>query len=211
MCPHLPRVARSRTRRDPVRKVGHTSGDACTRCARDHPHGLARPEPAGGSQRLISMTTHSAPGRHATFLRAGCDRKTSGWASVVTGFVALWVAAATGLLYFDNMASPLHEYPRLVGKLAGLGCGSLAGASVFTLTWWVARRSRVLLVVLVGAVCMSGWVLLPRQVDVSESWVPQVNPRWACTGWSFRHYPPDTSDASDTIYCVGLETRIADG
>ena len=144
-------------------------------------------------------------------MRAGCDREPSGWASVVTGFVALWVAAATGLLYFDNMASPLHEYPRLVGKLAGLGCGSLAGASVFTLTWWVARRSRVLLVVLVGAVCVSGWVLLPRQVDVSESWVPQVNPRWACTGWSFRHYPPDTFDASDTIYCVGLETRIADG
>jgi len=138
------------------------------------------------------MTTHSVPGKHATFLRAGCDRKTSAWASAVTGSVALWVTAASGLLYFDN-------------------CGFLAGATVFTFTWWVARRSRVLLIVLVGAVCASAWVLLPRQIDVSESFFPRSNPRWACTGWSFRHYPPDTSDAAATTYCVGLEERIADG
>ena len=140
-----------------------------------------------------------------------CDRWTFHWASVATGLVALWVAAASGLLYFDNADGPLGEYPRLVGALAGLGCGSLAGATVLTLTWWVARRSRVLLIVLVGAVSVSGWVLLPRHVDVSQSWVPQINPRWACTGWSFSQYPPDTCDAAATIYCVGRETQIADG
>lgn len=144
-------------------------------------------------------------------MQAGCDRNTSAWASGVTGFVALLVAAASGLLYFDNLYGPLGEYPPLLGALAGLGCGSLAGATVFTFTWWVALRSRVLLIVLVGAVCASGWMLLPRQVDVSESWVPRSNPRWACSGWSFRHYPPRTSDAAATTCCFGLEERIADG
>jgi hypothetical protein len=147
---------------------------------------------------------------HRRIVQVGCDREISAWASVVTGFVALLVAAASGLLYFDNLYGPLGEYPRF-GALAGLGCGSLAGATVFTFTWWVARRSRVLLIVLVGAVCASGWVLLPRQVDVSESWVPRSNPRWACTGWSFRHYPPRTSDAADTTYCVGLEDMLRVG
>jgi hypothetical protein len=157
------------------------------------------------------MTTHSVPERHATFLRAGCDRKTSGWASAVTGSVALLVTAASGLLYFDNLYGPLGDYPHLLGTLAGICCGFLAGATVFTFTWWVARRSRVLLIVLVGAVCASAWVLLPRQIDVSESFFPRSNPRWACTGWSFPHYPPDTFDAAATTYCVGLEERIADG
>ena len=89
------------------------------------------------------MTTHSAPERHATFLRAGCDRKTSGWASAVTGSVALLVTAASGLLYFDNASGPLGDYPHLLGKIAGLCCGLLSGATVSTFTWWVARRSRV--------------------------------------------------------------------
>lgn len=89
--------------------------------------GPAWPELAGGSQRPISMTTHSLPVRHATFLRAGCDRRTSHWASVVTGFVALWVTAASGLLYFANADGPLGEYPRLVGALAGLGAGPSPG------------------------------------------------------------------------------------
>lgn len=54
-------------------------------------------------------------------------------------------------------------------------------------------------------------MLLPRQVDVLESWVDRPNPRWSCTGWSFVHYPLETFDAAATVYCVGLEERIADG
>ena len=123
----------------------------------------------------------------------------------------MWVAAASGLLYFDNYYGPLRNYPHLLGTIAGLCCGLLSGAAVFAFTWWIARRSRVLLIVLVGAVCVSAWVLLPRQIDVSESFMPQSNPRWTCTGWSFLHYPPDTSDANEITYCVGLEERIADG
>ena len=150
-------------------------------------------------------------GRHARFLRAKCDRRASAGASVVTGAVALWFAATVGLLYFDNFDGPLRDSSHLVRTIAGLGCGLLSGATVFAFTWWIARRSLVLLVVLVGAVCVSAWVLLPRQIDVSESWVPQSNPRWTCTGWTFDYYPPDTYDASGITYCVGLEERIADG
>src|SRR5674476_1070547 len=89
------------------------------------------------------MTTYSVPGKHATFLLAGCDRKTSGWASAVTGSVALLVTATSGLLYFDNASGPLGHYPHLLGTITGLCCGFLSGATVSTFTWWVARRSRV--------------------------------------------------------------------
>jgi len=157
------------------------------------------------------MTTHSVPGKHATFLRAGCDRRTAVCASAVTGSVALWVATASGRLYFDNFYGPLRDSPHLLRVIAGLGCGLLAGAAVFTFTWWIARRSRLLLIMVVGVVCAGAWVLWPRQIDVSESWVPRSNPRWACTGWSFDYYPPDTYDANSITYCVGFEERIADG
>ena len=88
-----------------------------------HPHVQYRPEPADSSQRPISMMTHSVPGKHPTFLRAGCDGKTSAWASAVTGSVALLVTAASSLLYFDNLYGPLGCYPHLLSTIA------LAGAS----------------------------------------------------------------------------------
>ncbi len=153
----------------------------------------------------------SPHGRRTTLLRAGCDRTTSALAGAVTGSVALWVTAASGLLYFDNFYGPFSDYPQRLGRIAGLGSGLLSGVMVFVLTWWVARRSRVLLIVLVGIVCACAWVLFPRQIDVSESFVPQSNARWACTGWSFVHYPPDTYDGDAITYCVGFEERIADG
>jgi hypothetical protein len=153
------------------------------------------------------MTTRLVSEGHPTASWSGGDRE----ASALAGLVALAVATAAGLLYFDNLYGPLGEHPGVRGPLAGLGCGALAGATAFTAVWLAGRRSGVLSVVLVVGVCASGWVLWPRQIDVSESWVPQRNPRWACTGWSFAHYPPDTSDADATTYCVGLEKRIADG
>ena len=106
-------------------------------------------------------------------------------------------------------ATPIVSTAR--GALTGLGCGAAAGAAVFACTFAVARRSRLLLVILLGVVCVASWVLLPRQIDVSESWVPQPSPRWSCTGWSFQHYPPGAQDASATRYCVGLEKRIPNG
>jgi hypothetical protein len=129
----------------------------------------------------------------------------------VAGSVALGVTASAGLLYFNNLYGPLGERPSYTGRLAGLGCGVVAGAAVFAVTRWVARRSRVVLIALGIVICVSAWVLMPHRIDVSESWVPQPNPRWACTGWSFQHYPPGTMDGNAVTYCVGLEERIADG
>jgi hypothetical protein len=131
-------------------------------------------------------------------------------ASAVSAGVVLLLVSAVGVLSLDNAYGPLAEHPRL-GGLAGLGAGVLAGALVLALGWWAGRRSPLLLLALVVAVCASGWVLTPRRVDTSESFVPRPNARWSCTGWSFRHYPPETSDAATTTYCVGLERRIADG
>lgn len=87
----------------------------------------------------------------------------------------------------------------------------MAGIVVSLVARLVARRSSAALAVLVVVVSVAGWVLLPRQVDVSESWVPRPNPRWSCTGWSFQHYTPGTMDGSATQICVGLERRISDG
>ena len=79
------------------------------------------------------------------------------------------------------------------------------------ITQWVALRSTGALSVLLGAPPVGGVVLFPRQIDVSESWVPRPNERYACTGWEFRYYPPGTYDGSATTFCIGLERRIADG
>jgi drug/metabolite transporter (DMT)-like permease len=124
--------------------------------------------------------------------------------------VTFCVTTSAGVLYLNNLYGPFGDRGGL-GTLVGLGCGAVAGVVVFVLARLVARRSRVALAVLVAAVCAAGWVLLPRQVDVSESWVPQPNPRWSCTGWSFQHYTPGTMDGSATHICVGLEKRISDG
>jgi hypothetical protein len=142
--------------------------------------------------------------------RSGCARTTSATVGALSGLVALVVATRTALLYFDNLYGPLGAQPR-AGALTGLACGLLTGAVVFASTRWAALRSRALVILLAGVVCAGAWVVTPRQVDVSESWVPRPNPRWSCTGWSFRHYPPETSDAAATTYCVGLEKRITDG
>ena len=80
-------------------------------------------------------------------MRAGCDGKTSAWDSAVTGSVALLVTAASGLLYFDDVYGLFGYYSHLLSTIAGPCCGFLVGATVFTETWWVAHRSRVLLTV----------------------------------------------------------------
>ena len=116
----------------------------------------------------------------------------------------------SGLLFLDNLYGPLGE-SHLAGTGAGLGSGAAAALVMFAVTWWVARRSRVALVAVLAVAAVAVVVLLPRQIDVSESWVPRPNERYACAGWTFRHYPPATYDASATTYCVGFERRIADG
>jgi len=131
------------------------------------------------------------------------------WAAV-GGVAAAVAAGGTGLLLLVNHYGPFGE-ARSPGALAALGGALVAGTLTFVVVRSAARRSRTLLAVVVAAMVTTGWVLLPRQIDVSESWVPRPNERYSCTGWSFEYYPPETFDASATTYCIGLEHRIADG
>ena len=131
-------------------------------------------------------------------------------AAGVAGVVVFWLCTATGLLYLDNTYGPFEDHGGR-GALLALAIGLASGAAALGLTLAIARWSRLAMVVLVGVVCVAAWVLQPRPVDVSESFVPQSNPRWSCSGWSFDHYPPGVMDGSATRYCVGLEHRIADG
>jgi hypothetical protein len=159
------------------------------------------------------MTTSPVSSPHAgrlPALRRGCGSTTSAGAGAMAGLAAWFGVTTASLLYLVNSYGPLGEH-RDAGTFVGLVAGVVAGSVVFTATWWVARRSRLLLAAALSVLAVGGWVLMPAQVDVSESWVPQVNARSTCAGWSFRHYPPGTSDANTVVYCVGLEHPIADG
>jgi hypothetical protein len=126
------------------------------------------------------------------------------------GFAVLIpVTYAAGLL-LDNTYGPLGE-SESAGGYAALGCAAVAALAVFTVVRWVALRTSTWCLVLLVVSAAVAWVLLPRQIDVSESWVPRPNERYACTGWTFRHYPPGTMDGSSTTYCIGFRHRIADG
>ena len=128
----------------------------------------------------------------------------------VFGAVLLLVVTGSATLILHNLYGPFGESDS-VGFFAALGCGGLAGVGGFLLARWAALRSRLGLVSLLAGAVAVCWVLVPRQIDVAESFVPRVNERHACTGWTFRHYPPGTMDGSATTYCIGLERRIADG
>jgi drug/metabolite transporter (DMT)-like permease len=109
-----------------------------------------------------------------------------------------------------NLYGPFEE-ARAPGALLALLAATLAGAAALVVVDRVARRSGAgaLAVVIVGVA--AGVVLLPRPVDQHESFVPQVNERWSCTGWSFEYYPPGVMDGTGTTYCVGLESELPDG
>ena len=124
--------------------------------------------------------------------------------------VVLLVVSGTASLLLDNIYGPFGGSQN-AGFFATLGCGALAGVAAFRGARWTARRSHVGLVGLLIGTAVVAWVFVPRQVDVSESFVPQPNERYACTGWTFQHYPPETFDASAITYCIGFERRIADG
>lgn len=156
----------------------------------------------------MPATTEGAPNVRPWW--GGCTDTTATRLGLVAGGVTLAAVTRAASLGLLNLYGPLGDHPS-VGTIAALGCGSAAALAMFALTRGVARRSRALLVVVLGVAAVAGWVLMPRQVDVSESWVPQPNQRYSCNGWTFRHYPPETFDASETTYCVGLERRIADG
>jgi purine-cytosine permease-like protein len=142
--------------------------------------------------------------------RRGCSDSTAKAAGGLAGGVTLVVVASVAGKLLVNLYGPLPENP-FVGMLATLGLGVVAAAVVYVGARRLAAMSRALLAVVLAVAAVAVWVLLPRQIDVTESWVPRPNERYSCTGWTFRHYPPETFDASATTYCVGLEHRIADG
>jgi hypothetical protein len=165
------------------------------------------------------MTTSPASARDAaatrrrrwrTALRSGLDRRAALRVGVTAGSAALLFATGAALLVLDNVYGPMAEVPRLALP-AALGVGLAVATGVGVLVTRSAQRSVLAMTAVLGVLLGSGWVLVPRQVDVHESWVPRPNERHSCTGWAFRHYPPGTYDASAVTYCIGLETRIADG
>ena len=163
-------------------------------------------EPGGPGRRPTSMTgTAGTTGTTGTG-----DAQGEVLVAGIFGVVVLLVVTGSATLLLDNLYGPFGE-SESAGFFAALGCGAVAGVVSFLAARWVAPRSRVGLVVLLAAAVAFGWVFVPRQIDVSESFVPRVNERHACTGWEFRHYPPGTMDGSAVTYCIGLERRIADG
>jgi hypothetical protein len=122
-------------------------------------------------------------------------------AATVTFLAITW----TGLLVMDNVYGPLGDGTGAAYPLAVAG-GATVAAGVHLTCVRLARRSAAAVAGLLVLLVATGWVLLPRQVDVHESFVPQPNERSSCAGWSFRYYPPETFDASALVYCVGLES-----
>lgn len=141
--------------------------------------------------------------------RRACSRTAANRLAVAAGSVTLVVATLCSGLYLHNLYGPFGGSG--AGAYTALGCGLVSAVGVFAAARRLARRSLAALVVALAVVTAAGWVLLPRPIDVTESWVPRANERWSCAGWSFRHYPPGTFDAGTVTYCVGLESRVADG
>lgn len=142
--------------------------------------------------------------------RRGLTDEAAAQLALIVGFVVLLVATFAAQLLLNNTYGPLGDHKSL-GKWAALGCGVVAGVVAVAVVQQVALRSSAAVTAVLIASAVAGVVLFPQAIDVSESWVPRPNERYACIGWTFRHYPPGTFDASSTEYCVGLEHRIADG
>lgn len=149
----------------------------------------------------------SAAGRSG---RRGLTDDAAAQLALIVGFVVLLATTAAAQLLLDNTYGPLGEH-EAAGNWAALGGGVVAGVVAVAATQLLALRSGSAVTALLVAAALAWVVLFPRAIDVSESWVPRPNERHSCTGWTFRHYPPGTMDASSTTYCVGFEHRIADG
>lgn len=124
--------------------------------------------------------------------------------------VVLVVVTGAALLVFRNLYGPFGE-SSAAGIAVAFSTGLVAAGSTYLLMTVVARRSALAAGGLVLLLAATGWVLVPQRVDVSESWVPRPNERYACTGWRFWSYPPGTMDGSSTAYCIGFEERIPSG
>lgn len=130
---------------------------------------------------------------------------------------AVGVGAVSGLVVFlglnpllVNLHGPFGEHAS-IGLLAVLALAVVAGVGVAVAVHALARRSTWGLVSLVAGLAGLAVVAFPTQIDEHESFVEQPNERSSCLGFEFRHYPPGTFDASDEVYCVGLESPLPEG
>lgn len=158
------------------------------------------------------------PSQHPLSRRGGFGQ----WISTLLGAAAGIGVAAVGTtgarLLFDNAYGLLGYYgplgeqlPKVIGRSATYACAAAAGLATAAMTRWLARRTRVAVLSSLVFASAAIWLLYPQQIDVHESFWPMPNERYSCTGLTIRYYPPATSDASETLYCLGLEHRISDG
>jgi xanthosine utilization system XapX-like protein len=109
-----------------------------------------------------------------------------------------------------NLHGPFGEHA-LLGLLAALAVAVVVGIAVGLVSARMARRSVWALVGLVSGLVALAVVAFPTRIDAHESFVEQPNERSSCRGLEFLHYPPNTSDANDDVYCVGLESPLTEG
>ena len=126
------------------------------------------------------------------------------------GAATFLLVLTTGWLALVNLYGPFGE-STTPGTVLALLAAVVGGVAALVLVDGLARRSGAGALAVLAIGIVAGAVLLPRQVDRHESWVPRPNQRYACTGWSFEHYPPGVMDGDGTTYCVGLERRLPDG
>ena len=127
------------------------------------------------------------------------------------------IGAVTALVVFlglnpilVNLHGPFGEHASL-GLLALLAVAVGAGVLVAVAVHALAHRSTPALVALVAGLAALAVVAFPTEVDRHESFVERPNERSSCLGLEFLHYPPNTFDASDVVYCVGLESPLTEG
>lgn len=123
---------------------------------------------------------------------------------------AFLLVLSTCWLALVNVYGPFSDR-RGPGAALSLLAGVVAGAIALLVVDRLARRSGAAAVAVLVVGVVAAVVLMPRAVDQHESFRPQPNARWSCTGWSFEYYEPGVMDGTGTTYCVGLEHRLPDG
>lgn len=141
--------------------------------------------------------------------RGGFDHSASTLLATAAGIGSLVLGTVVGRLVFDNAYGPfgsfgpLGDLPRVIGTSTAYAFGATLGIAAFASTRWLARRSRVALLIFIAVMATAGWTLYPQRMEVS-----QFDERVACTGVTFLHYPPGTTDGWSTQYCVGSQESI---